>query len=71
MWKVNIAGEKDLVSMNNFFGRQHWEFDTNAGTPDEHAEVERLRDNFKAIDFAPSLYLSLSPHLCDVRDETK
>ncbi|RYR07250.1 hypothetical protein Ahy_B05g074567 isoform B [Arachis hypogaea] len=47
MWKLKIGeGGKDLISANNFIGRQHWEFDPNAGTPQEHAHVERLRQEF-------------------------
>ncbi|CAI9779853.1 unnamed protein product [Fraxinus pennsylvanica] len=49
MWKLKIADGTGpwLTTTNNHLGRQHWEFDPEAGTPDERVEVERLRDEFK------------------------
>lgn len=49
MWKLKVGeGESDpyLFSLNNFTGRQTWEFDPEAGTAEERAEVEAARRNF-------------------------
>ncbi|XP_059634519.1 cycloartenol synthase 2-like [Cornus florida] len=48
MWKL-IQSEGDdprVKSTNNHIGRQFWEFDPNHGTPQEHAQVEKVRDEF-------------------------
>ncbi|KAI8001537.1 Beta-amyrin synthase [Camellia lanceoleosa] len=49
MWKLKIAaGNKPyFFSTNNYTGRQIWEFDPNAGTPEERAAVEEARDEYK------------------------
>jgi beta-amyrin synthase len=49
MWRLKIAeGGEDpyIYSTNNFVGRQIWEFDPVAGSPQERAEVEQARLNF-------------------------
>ena len=49
MWKIKFGKvEEDpyLFSTNNFLGRQIFEFDPDAGTPEERAEIEEARQNF-------------------------
>ncbi|KAG2664954.1 hypothetical protein I3760_16G106800 [Carya illinoinensis] len=52
MWKLKIAeGGPGLFTTNNFIGREHWEFDLDAGTLDELAEIERVREEYKKNQF--------------------
>ncbi|XP_047949842.1 lupeol synthase-like [Salvia hispanica] len=49
MWRLKIAegGGKWLTTTNDHVGRQHWEFDPEGGTPEERAQVEIMRQEFK------------------------
>ncbi|XP_075667109.1 lupeol synthase-like [Castanea sativa] len=53
MWKLRICegGGLSLMSVNNYVGREYWEFDPNAGTFEDKAEVERYREEFRRSRF--------------------
>nr|XP_018486630.1 PREDICTED: seco-amyrin synthase-like [Raphanus sativus] len=50
MWRLRIGAvardEHHLFSTNNYVGRQTWEFDAEAGSPEELAGMEQARRNF-------------------------
>ncbi|XP_038889230.1 beta-amyrin synthase-like [Benincasa hispida] len=49
MWRLKLGkgeNEEYLLSTNNFIGRQTWEYDPDAGTPQERAQVEAARQSF-------------------------
>eukprot|EP00775_Hariotina_reticulata_P008841 gene8841-9020_t len=52
MWKFRSASDQAnhpyLVSLNGCKGRQTWEFDATAGSPEQRAKVEELRTKFTA-----------------------
>lgn len=52
MWKFvsagNSGGNPLLRSLNGNVGRQTWEFDPGAGTLEQRAEAQRLREHFEA-----------------------
>ncbi|KAI8569245.1 hypothetical protein RHMOL_Rhmol02G0263500 [Rhododendron molle] len=49
MWKLKVAEGQGpwLCSTNNFIGRQIWEFDSDAGTPEEREAVAKARDDYQ------------------------
>nr|XP_048333124.1 lupeol synthase-like isoform X2 [Ziziphus jujuba var. spinosa] len=64
MWKIKFGGSAEepyLFSTNTFHGRQTWEYDADAGTPEERAQVEKARQHFYQNRFNVK---PCSDHLC-------
>ncbi|XP_019183067.1 PREDICTED: dammarenediol II synthase-like [Ipomoea nil] len=49
MWKLKVGegGGPYMYSTNNYVGRQTWEYDPGAGTPEEREAVEKARLEFR------------------------
>ncbi|KAI7752720.1 hypothetical protein M8C21_019627 [Ambrosia artemisiifolia] len=49
MWKLKLSeGDEDssVTSVNHHIGRQFWEYDPSAGTPEERSQIETMREEF-------------------------
>ena len=60
MWRFVDSAQSPLVpSLNGCAGRQTWEWDPEAGTPEQRREVQRLQERFAANRRAPCLQQGL------------
>ena len=73
MWRLKVAdggSDPHIFSTNNFAGRQIWEFDSEAGSPEERAEVEAARRDFskrrRFVKPNGDLFWRMQVHVCEI-----
>uniref|UniRef100_A0A7N0V7D5 Terpene cyclase/mutase family member n=1 Tax=Kalanchoe fedtschenkoi TaxID=63787 RepID=A0A7N0V7D5_KALFE len=53
MWTLKLSKGQEpwVTSVNNHVGRQHWEYDSSLGTPEEIARIDEVRQGFHKTRF--------------------